>query len=247
VRPPGTDPAAARAALAEAEPGAWLPPGAVERVLGAYGIDVPRAVLAADAAAAAAAQAAIGGPVAVKLVSGALTHKSDVGGVVLDVRTPADAAAAVGRIAASLRAHGLEAAMEGVLVQELAPPGVDLIVGGVQDPVFGPCLLGGVGGVQAETWRDRRVALAPAGPASAHELWERLRGAALLDGARGMPAVPRDALADLTARVGWLVSDLPGIAELDLNPVRAGADGRPLALDARIRRADPGEPGPATP
>ena len=244
VRPAGIDPAAARAALAEAEPGAWLPPGAVERVLGAYGIPVPRAILAVSAADAAAAQAAIGGPVAVKLVSGALTHKSDVGGVVLGLRTPDEAAAAVRGIAGELRARGLEDRMEGVLVQEMAPAGTDLIVGGLRDAVFGPCVLAGIGGTDAEVWRDRRVALAPVGPASARELWDRLRGVALLDGWRVLPAVPRDALADLTARVGWLMSDIPGVAELDLNPVRTDAAGRPVALDARIRRAQTREPRP---
>jgi acyl-CoA synthetase (NDP forming)/GNAT superfamily N-acetyltransferase len=245
VRPSGIDVAAARAALARAEPGAWLPPDAVERLLAAYGVPVARGLRAPGPAEAAAAQAAIGGPVAVKLVSGTLTHKSDVGGVVLGVRTPDEAAAAAERIAEGLRRRGLSDRMEGVLVQEMAPAGVDLIVGGVRDPVFGPCLLAGIGGADAEVWRDRRVALAPPGPASAHEIWDRLRGADLLAGWRGLPAVPRGPLADLTARVGWLMSDIPGIAELDLNPVRAGADGRPVALDARIRRAgnrDSGNP-----
>ena len=244
VAPAGADAAAARAALAEAAPGAWLGPEAVERVLAAYGIPVLRAVHAADAAGVAAAQAAMGGPVAVKLVSGTLTHKSDVGGVVLGLRTPDEAAAAAERIADALRRRGLGAQMEGLLVQEMAPAGTDLIVGGLQDPLFGPCVLAGIGGADAEVWRDRRVALAPVGPASAHEIWHHLRGAALLDGWRGMPPVPRDALAELTARVGWLMSDLPGVAEMDLNPVRAAADGRLVVVDARIRRAETREPTP---
>jgi acetyltransferase len=134
--------------------------------------------------------------------------------------------------------------MDGVLVQEMAPAGTDLIVGGVQDPVFGPSVLAGVGGTDAEVWRDRRVALAPVGPAAAREMWDGLRGAALLDGWRGRPPASRDALAHLTARVGWLLSDLPGVAELDLNPVRAGADGQPVALDARIRRTEIRQPAP---
>ncbi len=211
-RPDGLDPAAARAAVATADPAGWLAPAAVEAVLRAYGIAVPRAVVAGDAAAAAAAQEALGVPAAVKLVSRTLTHKSDVGGVVLDVRTPADASEAFARIAAALRERGLPAGMDGVVVQEMAPPGTDLIVGGVQDPLFGPAVLAGVGGTQAEVWRDRRVALAPVGPAAARELWDGLRGAALLDGWRGLPSGDRDALADLTARVAWLLSALPAVA-----------------------------------
>jgi hypothetical protein len=159
------------------------------------------------------------------------------------VRTPDEAAAAAGRIAEGLRSRGLADRMEGVLVQEMAPPGTDLIVGGVRDPLFGPCVLAGVGGTGAEVWRDRRVALAPLGAASAREVWDGLRGARLLDGWRGLPPVPRGPLADLTARVGWLMSDVPGIAELDLNPVRADAAGRPVALDARVRRAETRDSG----
>ena len=174
---------------------------------------------------------------AVKLVSSTISHKTDVGGVVLGCRTPAEATAAAESIAAALRARGLEEGMEGLLVQEMARPGTDLIVGGLHDPVFGPTLLVGIGGAEAEVWRDRRVALAPAGPIASRELWDGLRGSPLLDGWRGLPAVGREALAGLTARVGWLMSDLPAVAELDLNPVRAAADGTPVVLDARIRRA----------
>ena len=115
--------------------------------------------------------------------------------------------------------------MDGVLVQEMAPDGPDLIVGGLQDPVFGPVVLAGIGGGEAELWGDRKLALAPVGPAAADELWRGLRGTALLDGWRGAPSVPRAPLTELTERVAWLLADQPLLAELDLNPVRAGADG----------------------
>ena len=186
--------------------------------------------------AAAAAQAEIGSPVAVKLLSRTVTHKADVGGVVLDCRSPEAAAGAVRRIAASLERLGRADEMDGVLVQEMAPDGPDLIVGGLQDPVFGPVVLAGIGGGEAELWGDRKLALAPVGPAGADELWRGLRGAALLDGWRGAPPVPRAPLAELTERVAWLLADQPLLGELDLNPVRAGADGAPVVLDARARR-----------
>jgi acyl-CoA synthetase (NDP forming) len=239
VRPPGLDPAAARSVLATAAPGSWLAPGDVARVLGAYRIPVARAIRAADPAAAASAAAEIGGPVAVKLVSPTISHKSDVGGVVLDCRTAAEAAAAAEAIAAILRASSRDDEMEGVLVQEMVGPGTDLIVGGLRDPVFGPALLVGIGGVEAEVWGDRRVALAPTGQIASAELWDGLRGSPLLEGRRGAPAADRAALAGLTERVGWLMSDLQALVELDLNPVRVAEGGAPVVLDARIRRASP--------
>jgi acyl-CoA synthetase (NDP forming)/GNAT superfamily N-acetyltransferase len=236
ARPSQIDPGAARGVLAAAEPDAWLPPEDLRRLLDAYGIASVRQVAVDGPEAAAAAQSQIGAPVAVKLVSRTVTHKADVGGVVLDCRSPEAAAAAVRRIAAALARVGRAGEMEGALVQEMAPDGPDLIVGGVQDPVFGPVVLAGIGGGEAELWGDRKVALAPVGHVTARELWSGLHGAALLDGWRGAPATPREPLAELTERVAWLLADQPLLAELDLNPVRAGRDGRPLVLDARGRR-----------
>jgi acetate---CoA ligase (ADP-forming) len=237
ARPAGIDAAAARRVLATAAPDAWLSHEELGAVLHAYGIASARQIGVDGPDAAAAAQAEIGAPVAVKLLSRTVTHKVDVGGVILDCRSPEAAAAAVRRIAESLERLGRAHEMEGALVQEMAPDGPDLIVGGIQDPVFGPVVLGGIGGGEAELWGDRRLALAPVGPAAADELWRGLRGAALLDGWRGAPRVPREPLTELTERAAWLLADQPLLGELDLNPVRAGVDGRPVVLDARGRRA----------
>jgi acyl-CoA synthetase (NDP forming) len=174
----------------------------------------------------------------VKLVSDTLTHKSDVGGVILDCRTPEDAAAAFRRIAANVRAAGHEGEMQGALVQELAPDGLDLIVGAVADPVFGPLVLVGAGGREAELWGDRQVALAPIGPRTAAELWRGLHCAVLIDGFRGTPPADRAALEEIVTRVARLAADQPLLAELDLNPVRAfGAGEGGLVLDVRARRS----------
>jgi acyl-CoA synthetase (NDP forming)/GNAT superfamily N-acetyltransferase len=236
--PTGVDRAAARRALESAEPGQWLSPAAVQRLLGAYGLATPRGEVVTDPEAAAAAQVALGAPVAVKLVSATVTHKADVGGVVLGCESPEAAAAAYRRIAASLDAAGLGGAMSGALVQEMVPDGVDLIAGAVADPVFGPVVLAGVGGGQAELWRDRAVALAPVGERAAADLWDRLRGAPLLDGWRGGPAADRRALADAVVRIGWLAAQQPLLGEVDCNPVRAALGGAAIVLDARARRAE---------
>ena len=109
----------------------------------------------------------------------------------------------------------------------------------MSDPVFGPLVLAAIGGVQAELWGDRALALAPLGPASSDRLWDQLRGARLLEGWRGEAGADRQALAFVTARVGHMIADQPLLAELDINPLRALGPGRGvIALDARARRAE---------
>jgi acyl-CoA synthetase (NDP forming) len=136
-----------------------------------------------------------------------------------------------------LLAYGLPLA-RARLVQEMAGDGLDLIVGATADPLFGPLVLAGIGGAQAELWRDSALALAPVGRRTAEGLWTQLRGARLLDGWRGSPAADRAALADVVVRIGRLAADQPLLAELDCNPVRALGPGRGvLILDARARRS----------
>ncbi|MDX6646925.1 MAG: hypothetical protein QOK40_2652 [Miltoncostaeaceae bacterium] len=136
-----------------------------------------------------------------------------------------------------LLAYGLPLA-RARLVQEVAGDGLDLIVGATADPLFGPLVLAGIGGAQAELWRDSALALAPVGRRTAEGLWAQLRGARLLDGWRGSPAADRAALADVVVRIGRLAADQPLLAELDCNPVRALGPGRGvLILDARARRS----------
>jgi acyl-CoA synthetase (NDP forming) len=236
--PTGIDAPAARRALESAPPGAWLEPRAVEEMLMAYGIRVARSREVASAEEAAAVQAEFGGPVVVKLMSRTITHKSDIGGVVLDCRTPEAAAEAYRTIATRLEAMGQAQAMDGALVQEQADEGLDLIVGAVADPVFGPLVLAGVGGVEAEVWKDQTLALAPVGPRTAEAVWRDLRGGVLIDGWRGAPGADRARLADVVRRVAELIADQSLLAELDLNPVRGlGVGGEVIVLDARARRA----------
>lgn len=215
-------------------------------VLAAYGVPQPREVLARTGAEAVEAARQLGFPVVLKLCSPDILHKSDVGGVRLGLGdAPAVAAAfeALGSVAAR---HG--ARWDGVLVQEQVPGDVEVIVGARHDPVFGPVVLVGLGGVLAELLDDTAVRLAPVSLTTAGAMLRQLRGYRLLAGYRGRPAVDLDALAALVATVSRLAGELP-VGELDLNPVlvRAGAPGA-IAVDRRlVLRGAPPDPARGEP
>ena len=172
-----------------------------------------------------------GGAVAVKLDAPGLAHKTEVGGVALGLADePGVRAAAVSLAEAAARAG---AQLRGWLVEPMAAPGVELIVGGTHDAVFGPVVLVGLGGILAEVLDDVAVILAPAPEPVIRRRLEGLRGAPVLRGVRGRPGVDLDAVAALVAAVGRLLVEDPTIVEVDLNPVIASARGA-LAVDALL-------------
>ncbi len=240
VVPALTDVDVARARAAIADHTGWLPAPVAREVLAAFGLTQPAAIDAATAEAAAAAARSIGFPVAVKLASPTITHKTDVGGVVLDLPDEAAVAQAFADIHARLAARGQAAAMAGVTVQPMIPRGVELFVGATRAPGFGPLIGFGIGGVAVELWKDVAFRLHPLTDLDARELLDAIRGKALLDGFRGGPVADRAAVVDAIVRVDRLMGALPEVAELDLNPVVALGPGRGvLAIDARIRIAGP--------
>jgi acetate---CoA ligase (ADP-forming) len=178
-----------------------------------------------DRAAAHRALAELGGPVAVKLLDAAVLHKTEVGGVRLGVRTPAELDEALD----ALEAIGAER----VLVEAMAPPGVDLVVGARRDPVFGPVVLVGLGGTVAEALADVAVRVAPITPDAAKGMVEELSGRALLDGWRGGPVLDRADLGRFVAALGALLDAHPQLQDVEVNPLRVTADGL-VALDAVI-------------
>ena len=178
-----------------------------------------------------------GGPVALKLDADGLAHKSEAGGVVLGLESPEALAEGVSTL--SDAARRASARLRGFLVEPMAPAGVELIVGGRRDAVFGPAVLVGLGGVLTEVLDDVAVLLAPAPEDLVRDRLERLRGAPILRGARGRPGVDLDALAALAAAVGRVLSDDPSIAEIDLNPVIATPAGV-VAVDALVVLDAPG-------
>ncbi len=204
----------------------------IER-LAAAGVPVTRALaVPANAEAAENAWRALGGgAVALKVDARGMAHKTEAGGVVLGLADAASVRAAVAVLVDAARSAG--ASLRGLLVEPMAPSGVELIAGGRRDAVFGPVVLVGLGGILAEALDDVAVLLAPAPAEVVRSRLERLRGAAVLRGVRGRPGVDLDAVAGLVAAVGRVLVDDPSISEVDLNPVIAWPGGA-VAVDALI-------------
>jgi acetyltransferase len=228
------DPARSRAWLAGLGPGAGRPLGMPELapLLDAYGIPRLAARVVESAADAAAAAERIGFPIALKIVSPDITHKTEVGGVALrlpDARAVREAAAAMlGRIATERPG----AVIRGLLVEAMAAPGKELLLGGVRDDQFGPLVMVGLGGIYVEVFADTAARLAPVSPAEALTMLDELKAAPLLRGTRGEPPVDRDALAAVVGRFSQLLVDLPEIREIEINPLTVGPDAV-MAVDAR--------------
>ncbi|MFI5699145.1 acetate--CoA ligase family protein [Streptomyces xanthochromogenes] len=199
----------------------------------AYGIAVPGEALARDVDEAVAHAARLGGRSVLKIVSPDIPHKTDAGGVVVGVEGAAEVRDAFHRIVENARAYAPRARIDGVQVQQLLPPGQEVIVGAVTDPTFGKVVAFGLGGVLVEVLKDITFRLAPVTADEALSMLDSIRAAEILRGVRGAPAVDRWALAEQIRRVSRLVTDFPEIAEVDLNPVIATPEAA-LAADIRI-------------
>ncbi|MFF2806415.1 acetate--CoA ligase family protein [Streptomyces sp. NPDC058000] len=199
----------------------------------AYGIPVPAEGLAETVEDAVALADRIGFPVALKIVSPDIPHKTEAGGVRTGLGSAAEVRGAFTGIVANARAYAPQARIAGVQVQQMVPEGQEVIVGAVTDPTFGKVVAFGLGGVLVEVLKDVTFRLAPASAEDAASMLDGIRAAEALRGVRGGPAVDRAALADLIVRTSQLAADFPEIAEIDLNPVFAAADGV-TAADVRI-------------
>ncbi|PWS52640.1 CoA-binding protein [Streptomyces sp. FT05W] len=202
-------------------------------VADAYGITVPGEGLARDVDEAVALADRLGGPVVLKIVSPDILHKTDAGGVVVGVSGAQEVRSAFCAVVKNARAYDADARIEGVQVQQLVPPGQEVIVGAVTDPTFGKVVAFGLGGVLVEVLKDITFRLAPVTADEARSMLDSIGAAEILRGVRGAPAVDRWALAEQIRRVSRLVTDFPEIAEVDLNPVIASLDGA-VAADIRI-------------
>ena len=226
-------------AVAHHPDGLWLPTSELADLLATVGITTVTARTAASAEEAAKIADQLDRPVALKVVSDTIQHKSDVGGVVLDVQ-PASVEREFGAMASRIGP-----AMQGVLVQPMVEPGVEVIIGAVDDATFGPVVMFGLGGTATELFADRAFSIVPVTDLDAAALVREPRSSALLFGHRGSEPVDIAALEDLVLRVGRLADSVPQLAELDLNPVIARPD-RAFIVDARARLA-PATASPALP
>ncbi len=224
--PAGIDAASARVANA---PDGTMPMDEAFRVLSDAGIPTAPSVLVQSVADLSNVPPF---PVAAKVASARAVHKSDVGGVQLGIPDRAALEAAVADLAGRFGPFGEG---EGVLVQSMAAPGVEAIVGGRQDPVFGPLVVVGLGGVLVEVLKDTAIRLAPVSLASARDMIAELKGAALFRGVRGRAPADVEALARVVHAVSYLVAGCPAMGEIDLNPVLVHPHGATV-VDVRIRK-----------
>jgi len=213
----------------------WLSPNEITNLLGCYGIRFAETLIAKTAADATAAASRVGFPVALKLNSSTIVHKTDVGGVKLDIESEIEVKRAFNDIKSKLAEIGRQNEMEGVTVQHMVKEGIEAIVGVTLDPSFGPLIMFGLGGVYAELMKDVAVRLHPLTDSEARELVKSIKMTKLFEGFRGAPPSDTESLEDLLLRLSALVEDIPQIAELDFNPVKVMPRGEGYwIVDARI-------------
>lgn len=204
-----------------------------QAILEAAGLTVPASQLANTAEEAAEAAERIGFPVALKLISPELTHKTDVGGVLLGIQDASEARDGFQTLMD--RGRMARASLRGVQAQQMIHGGQEVIIGVKRDPALGPLVMFGLGGIYAEALADVSFRLAPLSQEDAEDMIDEVRAARLLAGLRGAPRADRQALVDALLRVGWLAHTCPQISELDVNPVLALPEGEGVvAVDARL-------------
>jgi acetate---CoA ligase (ADP-forming) subunit beta len=209
-----------------------------KELLSQAGIPVVEARLARSADEAATIAAELGFPVAIKIVSPQITHKTDAGGVKLGLASADEVPAAFDQMVAAAKRAVPDAQIEGVAVQRMAEPGVEVIIGVTTDAQFGPVLMFGLGGVLVEVLKDVAFRVVPLTARDARQMVRDLQGFPLLEGHRGQPPADLAAIEALLMSVSAFVEQHPDIVELDLNPVFAYPKGA-VAVDARIVLSTP--------
>ncbi|MCS7237692.1 MAG: acetate--CoA ligase family protein [Thermoguttaceae bacterium] len=219
--------------MVDESPAGLLPESQALALLGLYGLQVPSYRVCRSPEQAVAAAEEIGYPVVLRIQSPAVIHKTEVGGVLVDVRSAEDVRRGFALLVERLKAARPDAPLEGILVRRMIPPGHEMIIGGKRDPSFGPVVMVGLGGIYVELWQAVAFALAPATAGQVRKMLTKTKADKLLSGLRGQPAADVNAFVDAVVRLSMLLADCPRIAEMDLNPVIVGPVGYGIA-DARI-------------
>ena len=205
------------------------------QILSCYSIPLAPWAEASSAREASDQAKALGFPVAMKVMGEGFIHKSDVGGVLLDLKTETEAQQAYGKLATLIRATEPGNEEKTVLVQKMVSAGHEVFIGAKQDPVFGPVILTGLGGIYVEIFGDVALRVAPVSAAEAQKMFAEIHGGKLLEGVRGEKPTDMETLVDITQRISQLICDLPQIQELDLNPLKALPRGQGcLVVDCRM-------------
>jgi acyl-CoA synthetase (NDP forming) len=198
-----------------------------------YGIPVTKSELATNEQEAARLAEKIGFPVVLKILSPDIIHKSDVGGVMVNLKNAKEVRDAYQQIMKNVKNHNAKAKILGILVQEMAPPSTEVIVGAIKDPQFGPALMFGLGGVFVEVLKDVTFRIAPVAADEAREMIGEVKAYPLLKGYRGSPPADIDAIVKIILATSKLVMEHQEVKELDLNPIMVYEKGA-KTVDARI-------------
>lgn len=212
-----------------------LDESAGKRLLAAYRVNVPRSVVVGGPGEVEAAFRTLKAPVVVKVVSPDILHKSDAGGVKVNLRSAAEVREAIEAMAAAPQIRS--ARIDGYLIEEMAPAGQEIVVGGLRDPQFGPLVMVGLGGIFVEVLADVSFRICPITRLDAQEMLAELKGAAILKGARGRKPVDTEAIIDVLLKVGGedglLMRHADDVKEADINPLIVSDTGA-VAVDARF-------------
>lgn len=234
-----TDMATAKAALTDALHGSWLDTQLADRLMTAYGISTAAIKLAPDAATAAEQATQLGFPVVMKIASPDISHKSDVGGILLNVRSAAEVAEGFDLLMARVQAQRPSATLQGVHIQRMIPQdGQEVIIGAVRDPQFGALMMFGSGGTEVEGLQDVAFGLSPLSQKDAEKMLAKTWAGKKLAGYRNIPIVDRAAVVDALCRLSQLAHDHPEIAEIEINPLTVLSQGC-VAVDVRVKIASP--------
>ncbi len=206
-----------------------------KKLLAAFGVAVPQTLTVKDAGGVDAVFAKLQPPLVVKIMSPDILHKSDAGGVKVGINTATEVKDAINTMAAAPKIKS--AHIDGYLIEEMAPAGQEMVIGGLRDPQFGPLVMVGLGGIFVEVLRDVSFRICPITRLDAQEMLDDLKGAAILDGARGCKPVSREAIIDALLKVGGenglLMQHAADFAEADINPLIVSDSGA-VAVDARF-------------